>query len=141
MADDDANLNQPAEHEPESEYGVEDVPHSHPGPRPGAATEEAERARQAARKVLPEAPPGLLNIEVNLSPEIEMVFVRPRFYRVVGRLSAMLSSFLLLLAMILAYWGFNLFVPAILFAIVFFIGEAVAAILERLEQIDSRPPK
>ena len=70
----------------------------------------------------------------------DRLFAKPSFFRTTGRVCALAAMLVLLISLIL--WPFarhlTWFTGAVLFALIFFVGEAAGTILERLGRIDTR---
>jgi hypothetical protein len=94
-----------------------------PAPPPGAASSSAQQMKDSAAKAL--APIDKVLSEMS----------SPRVFRLVGRTSAVLSFLTLLASISLFLFGVNLFAFALLFAVLWIVGEGVASILHSLERL------
>jgi len=65
---------------------------------------------------------------------LDRLFSRPVFFRIVARCSAVLSASILLGSILLAFFGHSWFEGAAIFALIFVVGEAAAAILETAQK-------
>lgn len=97
----------------------------------GPATTAAGPPPTPPGRATPSPSPATIGPEI-VWQHLNAVFARPVVYRVVGRISAALGALTLAVSIVLAFIGLKWFTGAVLFAILFLLGEAAAAILERL---------
>jgi hypothetical protein len=62
-------------------------------------------------------------------------FSRPNFFRAFGRIAAVLAVLVFLGSLALWYWGSTWFDGVLWLALIFFLGEAVGALLESLDRL------
>ncbi len=74
-------------------------------------------------------------------PPIEALLATPEFFRRVARICALAAVPVLLVSLLTIYWQRESLAWALLLALAFFVGEAAAAVLDRLDQIESRLPE
>jgi len=98
-----------------------------PGPGPGAPPPPRPAAGQTAA--------GLGIASADMMRRFDTIFERPIFFRVFGRICAVLGVFVLFIAIIVALTAKrDLFLYVFWFALLFLVGEAAAAILGRLDR-------
>jgi len=99
-------------------------------PKPRASSPDPERQPPVLQ-----ATPSVISDEV-MEP-LDRLFSRPVFFRIVARCSAVLSALILLGSVLLTFFGHSWFEGAAIFALIFVVGEAAAAILETLQRGES----
>jgi hypothetical protein len=104
-----------------------------PGPAPGASP--PPRPATSSGPDMGQAAAPLRTASADVMRRFDSIFERPLFFRVFGRISAVLAAFMLLVAVIAALmekggW----FIYVFWFALLFLVGEAAAAILDRLDR-------
>jgi hypothetical protein len=103
----------------------------------------AETPRGAAVLPQPSPAPGksaaaMMRQAEELLKPVDKFFANPAFYRIVGYVSAVLALLIFAVSLPLSIWGRSWFTGALLFALVFLVAEAAAALLAALRRIESR---
>jgi len=113
------------------------VPELFPAPAPGPAPGASPPPRPAASRSpdTGQTAAQLRTASADVMRRFDSIFERPIFFRAFGRISAVLAAFMLLVAVIAALmekggW----FIYVFWFALLFLVGEAAAAILDRLDR-------
>jgi hypothetical protein len=70
---------------------------------------------------------------------VNALFSNPFVYRVVGYVGAALAVVTFLVSLTLWYWGRTWFTGALIFALLFFIGQAAGAVLEAIQRLEADP--
>jgi hypothetical protein len=114
------------------------APEPAPDPAPGAPLPPRPAAGSAPDTGQAAAP--LRTASADVMRRFDSIFERPLFFRAFGRVCAVLAVFMLLVAVIAALMdkgGWFLYV--FWFALLFLVGEATAAILDRLDRSQDGP--
>jgi hypothetical protein len=74
-------------------------------------------------------------------PPIEAMLATPKFFRRVGRICGLAAVPLLLVSVLTIYWQRESLAWALLLGLAFFVGEAAGAVLDRLDETESRLPE
>jgi len=117
------------------------VPELFPAQAAGPGTSGPAPPRPAsARPEKGETADQLRAASADVMRRFDSIFERPIFFRVFGRICAVLAAFMLLVAVIAALMDKGgWFVFVFWFALLFLVGESAAAILERLDRPQGGP--